>query len=116
MQLFIDFGHAVSYKCLLDKLPKEFDRVTLYRTLRSFEEKGLLHLIPDPEGEVRYALCNYDHDQEHHHDDSHAHFKCTDCGKLLCLTDQSEPHIQVPAGYKAKKVVALVTGTCDQCS
>ncbi len=115
--VFQEFGHAISYKDIVSKLPKEFDRVTVYRTLKSFEDKGLLHLIPDPSGEPKYALCHHDdHHHDHTHDDSHAHFKCTECGKILCLTSKHEPDIKVPAGYHVEKVIALATGTCDQCT
>lgn len=116
INIFQDFGYAVSNKDILDKLPKDFDRVTLYRTLKSFEDKGLLHVIPDPEGEAKYALCNHDHTHAHGHDHSHAHFKCTQCHKVICLPDHHEPQVKIPSGYTLDKVIALATGTCDQCS
>ena len=34
------------------------DRITLYRTLKTFEEKGLVHKIDDGTGSVKYAcMC-----------------------------------------------------------
>ncbi|MEP0710878.1 transcriptional repressor [Algoriphagus sp.] len=33
------------------------DRITLYRTLKTFEEKGLIHSIEDGTGITKYALC-----------------------------------------------------------
>lgn len=47
----------------LSDLEKEFersDRTTLYRTLKTFEEKGLIHDIKDGVEAVKYAMCEAD--------------------------------------------------------
>src|SRR5690606_12566039 len=33
------------------------DRVTLYRTLKTFEENGLVHKVEDGTASLKYALC-----------------------------------------------------------
>ena len=61
-------GHST-----LEKELSTFDRVTLYRTLASFEEKGIIHKILDDSGVVKYALCSSC--DSHHHHDEHVHFQ-----------------------------------------
>jgi Fur family ferric uptake transcriptional regulator len=34
----------------------DFDRVTIYRTLQTFVDKGIIHTIPTPDNAVVYAL------------------------------------------------------------
>ena len=34
------------------------DRITIYRTLKTFEEKGIIHSIDNVTGAVKYALCD----------------------------------------------------------
>ena len=48
------------------------DRTTLYRTLKTFEEKKLIHKIDDGTGTVKYALCSETCECEP--DDLHVHF------------------------------------------
>ena len=36
------------------------DRTTLYRTIKTFEEKGYVHQIDDGTGITKYALCEKD--------------------------------------------------------
>ena len=48
---------------------KNFDRVTLYRLLNSFEEKGLIHKVFDANGDIFYAKCQVCKD--HNHQDDH---------------------------------------------
>ncbi|MEX0273394.1 MAG: Fur family transcriptional regulator, partial [Flavobacteriaceae bacterium] len=60
------------------------EKSTLFRTLLFFEGKGLVHSFVVEEGIKHYALCDKACAVEHRHDE-HAHFKCRECGIILCL-------------------------------
>ena len=42
---------------MLEKAFPRADRITIYRTLKTFEEKGIVHGIEEGTTEVKYALC-----------------------------------------------------------
>ncbi|OJR65776.1 transcriptional repressor, partial [Escherichia coli] len=46
---------------------EQSDRVTLYRTVKTFESKGLLHSITT-NNITHYALCAQGCDEKNHHD------------------------------------------------
>lgn len=77
------------------------ERTTLYRTIKTFEEKGIVHHIEDGTGIKKYALCtpncNCEIDQ-----DLHLYFYCNRCHKTTCLIDHKIPHLYLPEGYIAK--------------
>lgn len=91
------------------------ERTTLYRTLKTFEEKGIVHHIDDGTGISKYALCepgcNCELDQ-----DLHLHFHCSNCDETVCLTEHKIPHINLPNGYIAEDANLVITGICDKCS
>ncbi|OAB81454.1 Fur family transcriptional regulator [Cochleicola gelatinilyticus] len=91
------------------------ERTTLYRTLKTFEEKGIVHQIDDGTGISKYALCepgcNCEIDQ-----DLHLHFHCNNCHETVCITEHKIPHINLPKGYIAEDVNLVVKGICDTCS
>lgn len=91
------------------------DRTTLYRTLKTFEEKGVVHQIDDGTGISKYALCepgcNCELDQ-----DLHLHFHCSNCDETVCLTEHKIPHINLPDGYIAENANLVITGICEKCS
>ena len=91
------------------------ERTTLYRTLKTFEEKGIVHQIDDGTNISKFALCqpgcNCEIDQ-----DLHLHFHCSQCDKTVCLTEHKIPHINLPAGYIAEDVNLVIKGICDTCS
>lgn len=106
---------ATSQPDLEDIIGKEIDRVTLYRILRTFEEKGIIHKIIDLNGTANYAVCHANCSESHHHDE-HLHFTCTNCHHIYCLNDLHIPHINMPHGFRADTVNVMVSGICDKCS
>ena len=91
------------------------DRTTLYRTVKTFEEKGIVHQIDDGTGITKYALCEEGCNCDIKND-LHLHFHCTNCDETVCLTEQNNPHINLPYGYLAEDVNLVVTGICEKCS
>lgn len=110
---FMNGHRALRQADLEQKLGNSFDRVTIYRTLNSFLDNGILHKVPDDSGTAQYALC--DNCDEHQHHDEHIHFKCTVCNKLECLDHYTVPTFEVPKGYKVASSDLLVTGVCADC-
>lgn len=113
LTLFLSSSDALAHGDIEKKAGEKFDRVTVYRTLQTFVEKGIIHTIPTADNSVRYALCK-DCAEGHHHDD-HVHFVCTNCEKTICLDDVVSPNIQLPEGYHPVSVQVLITGVCKDC-
>jgi Fur family ferric uptake transcriptional regulator len=106
---------AVSQPDLEKKFNKLADRVTLYRILSAFEEKGIIHKIMDVNGLARYALCNHNHCSEHQHHDEHIHFNCTECGDVVCLDNIKIPTIKLPKEFSLARMNLNIEGTCNNC-
>ena len=114
LSLFLGSKDALAHGDIESKAGEKFDRVTVYRTLQTFVEKGIIHTIPTSDNSVRYALCK-DCEEGHHHDD-HVHFVCSNCGKTICLDDVISPRIELPDGFIATTVQVLINGTCNECN
>ena len=57
MQLFLEQTGALAHGDIEKKAGEKFDRVTVYRTLQTFVDKGIIHTIPTADNSIRYALC-----------------------------------------------------------
>lgn len=100
---------------LLDHFEGQYDKVTLYRTINTFEKKGLIHKIIDESGLDKYALCGDDcTEQVHNHE--HIHFYCLKCGKTECLNEHIELNIRLPLNYAKKHSNFLISGICGACN
>lgn len=107
--------HSVSHADVEGSLGKKYDRVTLYRTLSSFLESGIIHKVPDDSGTAHFAMCAEECSQ-HVHYDNHVHFKCNQCNQSKCLNEILVPTLSLPKGYKASSSSLLIEGICSSCN
>ncbi len=91
------------------------ERTTLYRTIKTFEKKGLVHQIDDGTGVAKYALDEHSI-KNGPSQDLHLHYHCTSCNETSCLTGHKMPHISLPDGFIAEDMNLVIKGICDKCS
>ena len=115
LEIFLDADNALAHQDIETKCADQYDRVTIYRTLQTFLEKGIIHNIPSTDNMVRYALCNDVCITTGHHHDNHVHFRCDTCGKTVCLDDVNIPPVNLPGGYTMKEINMVVNGICKSC-
>ncbi|MEL7220095.1 MAG: transcriptional repressor [Bacteroidota bacterium] len=114
LEVFLQEGNKAIAHPDMERLLPHADRITLYRTLKTFEEKGIIHQVVDGSNAAKYALCQ-DTCTEHEHHDEHAHFHCQDCGKTICLDSTVQSNVQVPQGFSVKQTHLVLEGTCNDC-
>ena len=115
LELFLGQQDALAHADIENKTGEKFDRVTVYRTLQTFLEKGIIHSIPTADNSILYALCRDNCSQGHHHD-NHVHFICSSCDKTMCLDEVTVPTIQLPQGYVAENIAVVINGVCKDCN
>lgn len=114
LELFIANNGALAHGDIEKKTGEKFDRVTIYRTLQSFLDKGIIHSIPTADNSIRYALCKDDCSKGHHHD-NHIHFVCVACGNTTCLDEVHIPEVALPSGFRSEQIEVVVSGKCKDC-
>lgn len=118
LKLYLDRNYALAHKDIEDELSVQFDRVTIYRTLNTFEEKGLIHKVYDGNTVAKFALCGDEcHEEEHHHHQhNHLHFTCNNCEKTFCIDSAEVPQVQLPSKFKTDSVHLFAKGLCENCN
>lgn len=115
LELFFQSTGALSHSAIEKATQARFDRVTIYRTLQSFLEKGIIHTIPTDDNSIQYALCKGECTEGHHHD-NHVHFICKHCSTTYCLDHVEIPEIKLPRGFKGEDFEVVVKGICEECN
>ena len=110
LQHFMSIEHAQSYNDLQAALVNEVDKSTLYRSLASFEQAGIIHSINDHSGLTKYAFG-----QPSSQGNEHAHFVCEHCEMVYCMGKLAPLDLNVPMGFKTNKVQAILKGVCSDC-
>jgi Fur family ferric uptake transcriptional regulator len=88
------------------------NRVTVYRTLDSMVEGGIVHRAFVAEGSQHFEMA--DKCTEHQ---CHPHFVCTGCGRTSCLHDVSVAMLtSPPAGFMIQRQQVRLEGLCPECA
>lgn len=87
------------------------DRSTIYRTLKTFEEKGVIHSIQE-NNTTKYMLCSDECNAEHHKD-WHLHFYCHICEQTTCREDIIVPKVE--GDFIIEEIRFFAKGICEAC-
>ena len=113
MDVFNKHNSAIPLS-IIEKELKKYNRITLYRTMKMFLKKGIVHEITINGEESNYAICNDGCNIDSHHH-QHIHFKCTSCGIITCVETIEFPKINLP-NYKINQLEIQAIGLCDKCN
>jgi len=84
-------------------------RTTVYRTLETLGQMGLIKRVPTPS-----ACARFDAETTHHH-----HFVCTVCERVFDVPAVRSPEpdspMTLPDGFLAAEATTTITGWCNQC-
>ena len=115
LNLFYLTKGSLSVEDILNKFKKSINKVTVYRCLKSFEEKGLIHEVPDNNNLIRFALCNNKECDAKSHNHNHSHFLCSSCNQTFCLDSVKIPDINCIKGFFVRQVKLNIEGLCQNC-
>jgi Fur family transcriptional regulator, ferric uptake regulator len=94
------------------KTKTSIDKVTVYRILSIFKERGIIREIASVGGIGYFEMIT----SENH---LHPHFSCRSCGTLTCMTPQ--PFIKMPDlilskdDYSIEHIEINISGICSGC-
>ena len=113
LEYFIQKNAIVGLSKLEEAFPVS-DRITMYRTLKTFEEKGIIHSINNGTNEVKYGLCS-EYCTPGNHFDRHPHFQCLRCNEFTCLENTFIPTVELPEKFTATEINMNIKGICPDC-
>ncbi len=113
LDVFLKKNFAISLSDI-EKVLTWSDKVTIYRTLKTFEKNGIIHQINDGSTSVKYALCS-ENCEIKNHVDIHPHFHCEKCSKTICLEKQEIKIKNLPKDIVVRDYSLILNGLCSEC-
>lgn len=111
LEVLLKAKHPLSHAEIETELASHgtLDRVTLYRALDWLVAKELAHKIEGHDRTWRFNATAAD-------TRGHAHFCCTDCSKVYCLTGVKPAFaLSLPPGFHLGEADLSLRGTCPDC-
>lgn len=115
LKLFSKSKHSLSHQDIRERITSTQDKVTIYRGLNAFLEKGLIHKVLDANNVFKYALCLEEHAKETPTHD-HAHFLCNECNNTFCLYEVKLPVYKNVDGFQVVNSKLTLEGYCPDCT
>ncbi|MGC3977676.1 MAG: transcriptional repressor [Paludibacteraceae bacterium] len=110
LDMMIDTNQALSENEIREKMSKDYDRTTFYRSFKTLEENHIIHKIVVDNQFVKYA-----YNSSITKDKAHVHFFCIDCQTVRCIDTESEYRFKLPEGFQDEETEILIKGTCAKC-
>lgn len=114
LRALAEIGKPATHKEVFDVIQSHeatVNLVTVYRTLDTFEELGIVHRHPSSGGIV---LCSKSEQKGHH-----GFLSCQKCGKVEEFIDpnlcKEENRIAQNAGFRPKNHISEILGVCAKC-
>jgi Fur family ferric uptake transcriptional regulator len=107
LSLFIQEKCSLTSREIENRIGESLGRVTIYRTLQVFLNRGILHCVPTAQPFALYhfpgdsaGCCN------------HVHFICESCGRAFHLKDVVLPVLHLPDHFRATRSDLIIRGQC----
>jgi Fur family ferric uptake transcriptional regulator len=113
LDILLKAGNPLNHEQIMKRLGKKcFDKVTIYRTLESFCEAGLVH-----KAFMQKRAWHFESAQDCSESQCHPHFTCTNCGHTHCLTGTILPTLKSPyKGFIIQRQQVRLEGLCPACA
>lgn len=93
------------YSFLSEEVPV-LSKATVYNTLNTFAEKGIVKAIPMHASGIRYDVMTK----------QHGHFLCTICGEIYDFPYEEKAEDLAPEGFQVKTTEVTLKGHCRKCA
>lgn len=113
INIFLKAKNPMTQQEIMKRLSKvKLNYVSIYRTLETFVEAGIIHKVESGDRVWRFALGNGKKEGC-----SHPHFTCRGCGVTECLDEIKIPDaLPLKIGYIVEKQELFLKGLCPKCS
>lgn len=108
LKVLLNSQVALSEKEIRSKMNDIHDRATVYRSLKIFTEKGIVHPVITENLTTKYVIKK--------EPENHLHFKCTECDQVFCMTAVKISSYTLPKGFIQYDANFLITGICKSCN
>jgi Fur family ferric uptake transcriptional regulator len=115
LSVLLDSKLALSMVEIRAVLKEKCDRITLYRNLKLFTNKGILHQVHVDGQASKYVLPNSIVEPKMIYEE-HMHFKCMRCKQVKCLPQYTLDGVELPEGHKMLGANFVVFGICNLCN
>ncbi len=106
---------AVSVSVIMKQSKILLDRISVYRTLRYFLQKGIVEIVPNNKGNAKYILASSDKKIIKNRDSKCAYFVCSSCHCTELILEPINIKLDLLTKHQVSKFSLILEGVCRNC-
>jgi Fur family ferric uptake transcriptional regulator len=106
---------ALSVSVIMKQSDILLDRISVYRALKHFLQKGLVEIVPNNEGNSKYILASSKKEIVKSRDNRCAYFTCTDCQHTEIIIEPIVVNFDSFTNHQISNYKLIIEGLCTGC-
>lgn len=108
LNTFLESGEPLTQNHFIGDSVLALDRTSIFRTLKLFARKKIIHRVPSTDGITRYLL-------QQASATVHTSFICSSCRKVVPLKTLVLPEVELPKDFMQQNMEIVIDGLCNAC-
>ena len=114
-KLLTESKTALSVSVILKQSDILLDRISVYRALKYFLQKGLVEIVPNNKGNSRYILASSNKETAKSRDEKCAYFVCSTCQHTEIIVKPINIRTELLTKNHINKCSLILEGICGNC-
>ena len=114
-KLLTESKTALSVCTIMNQSESILDRISVYRALKYFLQKGLVEIVPNNKGNSRYIIASSNNVNAKSRDEKCAYFICSTCQHTEIILAPVNIKIELLTKNHINKCSLILEGICGNC-
>lgn len=114
-KLLTESKTALSVAVIMKKSKILLDRISVYRALKYFLQKGIVEIVPNNRGNASYILASDERGIETKSDNKCAYFVCSSCQHTEIISEPLQIKLNSLTQHQVSKYSLIIEGLCTSC-
>ncbi len=106
---------ALSVSVILKQSDILLDRISVYRALKYFLQKGIVEIVPNNKGNACYILASINKDTIRRKNNKSAYFVCSSCQHTELILEPLNIKFELLTQNQISKCSIILEGICRSC-
>lgn len=114
-KLITESKTALSVSVIMKQSEILLDRISVYRTLKYFLQKGIVEVVPNNKGNARYILASANKKTVKNSFSKCAYFICSSCQHTELILAPVNIKLALLTKHQVSKYSLIIEGLCSSC-
>jgi Fur family ferric uptake transcriptional regulator len=114
-KLLTESKTALSVCTIMKQSESLLDRISVYRALKYFSQKGIVEIVPNNKGNASYILASINKNIVKRKNNKSAYFVCSSCQQTEIILEPIVVNLNSLTKHRIRNYKLIIEGLCTGC-